>query len=397
MSNPQISPLGMSAETLEALTAIRRDIHAHPETCYEEFRTSDIVAQKLESWGIAVTRGIGGTGVVGVLKNGSSHRAIGLRADMDALHIHEENSFDHKSTINGKMHACGHDGHTTMLLGAAQSLAAERNFDGTLHFIFQPAEEGGAGAKAMMDDGLFERFPCDAVYGIHNMPSIASGVLGVCSGPIMAASDAWAVDFHGTGGHGSMAHKGTDPMIPAAHFVLGLQSIVGRNVDPLDSVSLSPGYIHGGSEGSPNIIPAHIRIGGRTRAFKPETRELLLRRIRELAENTAIAHGCTAEVKVEKGYPPTVNWDEQTQVVVRAANRALGSEQVNPKMTPLPGSEDFSYFLEKVPGCYAFLGNGLCQADEFVHAPRYDFNDHIIPAGVAFWKALVEEELPLQK
>ncbi len=379
---------------LDDLTEIRRDIHQHPETAYEENRTADIVAEKLEAWGLDVNRGLGKTGVVGTLRRGGSNRAIGLRADMDALFIYEMNNFDHRSVNKGKMHACGHDGHTTMLLGAARYLSEAKSFNGTIHFIFQPAEEGGAGAKAMMEDGLFEKFACDAVYGLHNMPGIEAGHIGVRAGPVMAGSDEFKITFRGTGGHGSMPHKGTDATIAAAQFIVASQTLVSREINPLEAGVVSVGHINGGDPGSLNIIPAEVHLGGRIRSFKPEVRDLLERRVDEMAKSIAAVFNCEAEVHYRRGYPPTVNWTEQAEISLLAAKEAVGEENVIPNMQPLSGSEDFSFMLEKVPGCYVFIGNGMTGPDEFVHAPRYDFNDEITARGVAYWTEIVRAELP---
>ncbi|MDD9905672.1 MAG: M20 family metallopeptidase [Rhodospirillaceae bacterium] len=382
---------------IEALTdelqAIRRDIHKHPETAYEENRTADIVAERLESWGLEVHRGLGGTGVVGTLRKGDSNRAVGFRADMDALFIQEKNTFDHRSVHDGKMHACGHDGHTTMLLGAARYLSESERFNGVLHFIFQPAEEGEAGAKAMIDDGLFDLFPCDAVYGLHNMPGIEAGHIGLRAGPILAASDRWTAEFRGSGGHGSMPHKGTDPTVAAAQFITAMQTIVSRNVDPIDTGAISVGHITGGDPGSLNIIPSDVLVGGTARSFTDTTRDLIERRLGEVAEAIAGAHGCEVDVSYIRGYPATVNWREQTEIATRAAEAAVGAARTDPNLNPLPGGEDFSFMLQQVPGCYAFIGNGFGEPDEFVHAPRYDFNDEIISSGVNYWVELAEAEL----
>lgn len=384
---------GKVSSYAEELKAIRRDIHQHPETAYEENRTSDIVASNLEAWGLDVNRGLGGTGVVGTLRSGDSNRAIGLRADMDALFIQEKNTFKHRSIHDGKMHACGHDGHTTMLLGAARYLSENKDFNGTLHFIFQPAEEGAAGAKAMIEDGLFDQFPCDAIYGLHNMPGIEAGHIGLRVGPTLAASDRWTAEFKGSGGHGSMPHKGTDPTVAAAQFIIAMQTIISRNVDPIDTGAISVGHISGGDPGSLNIIPSDVIIGGTARSFTEATRDLIERRLGEIAEAIAGAHGCEVESGYSRGYPPTVNWREQTEVAVRAAEAAVGAERTDPNLNPLPGGEDFSFMLQQVPGCYAFIGNGLTDPDEFVHAPRYDFNDDIIESGVNYWIELAKAEL----
>ena len=377
----------------DELTSIRRDIHKHPETAYEENRTADVVAARLESWGLDVHRGLGGTGVVGTLRNGDSNRAVGFRADMDALFIQEKNTFDHRSVHDGKMHACGHDGHTTMLLGAARYLSENDAFNGVLHFIFQPAEEGEAGAMAMIDDGLFDLFPCDAVYGLHNMPGIEAGHIGLRVGPILAASDRWTAEFKGSGGHGSMPHKGTDPTVAAALFISAMQTIVSRSVDPIDTAVISVGHIAGGDPGALNIIPSDVLVGGTARSFTDTTRVIIERRLSEIAEAIAGAQGCEVDVSYVRGYPPTVNWQEQTEVAVRAAEAAVGSERTDPNLNPLPGGEDFSFMLQQVPGCYAFIGNGFTEPDEFVHAPRYDFNDEIIASGVNYWVELAKAEL----
>ena len=375
------------------LSEIRRDIHKHPETAYEENRTAEIVAERLEAWGLEVHRGLGGTGVVGTLRKGDSNRAVGFRADMDALYIQEKNNFDHRSVHDGKMHACGHDGHTTMLLGAARYLSESDAFNGVLHFIFQPAEEGEAGAKAMIDDGLFDLFPCDAVYGLHNMPGIEAGHIGTRVGPILAASDRWTAEFRGSGGHGSMPHKGTDPTVAAAQFISAMQTIVSRNTDPVDTAAISVGHIAGGDPGALNIIPSDVVVGGTARSFTDATRDLIERRLGEIAEAVAGAHGCEVDMSYVRGYPPTVNWRDQTEVATRAAEAAVGAERTDPNLNPLPGGEDFSFMLQQVPGCYAFIGNGHSDPDEFVHAPRYDFNDDIIASGVNYWVELAKGEL----
>lgn len=379
---------------LDELQQIRRDIHQHPETAYEENRTADIVAEKLTDWGLEVDRGLGKTGVVGTLRRGGSNRAIGLRADMDALFLQEMNEFDHRSVNKGKMHACGHDGHTTMLLGAARYMAETKAFNGTIHFIFQPAEEGGAGAKAMMEDGLFEKFSCDAVYGLHNMPGIETGHIGVRTGPVMAASDEFKITFRGTGGHGAMPHKGTDATLAAAHFITAVQTIVSREVNALEAGIVSVGHIAGGDPGSLNIIPAEVHIGGRTRSFKADVRDRLEKRVAEIAKLTAETFNCDAETFYRRGYPPTVNWADQAEISLIAAKEAVGEDCVIENMQPLTGSEDFAFMLEKVPGCYVFIGNGISAPDEFVHAPKYDFNDDITARGVAYWTEIVRAELP---
>jgi hippurate hydrolase len=382
------------------LTAIRRDIHAHPEMGFEETRTAGLVAETLRGWGIEVAQRIGRTGVVGTLKGRlPGQRAIGLRADMDALSIPEQTGLAYASTNPGTMHACGHDGHTTMLLGAARYLAENPDFAGTVHFIFQPAEEGRGGAAAMLEDGLFKRFSCDAVYGLHNMPGIPVGKFALRKGPMMASSARWVVTFKGTGGHGGATpHLATDITIAQAHFVLALQTIVGRNVSPVETAVISVGHISGGSIQSTNVMPAELVVAGTARCFTTTTREVLTRRIGELAHSLAGAHGCQAEVEVRWGAPPLVNHAEQVDVAATAAAALVGPAAVDAAAPPITGGEDFAYMLEARPGAFIFLGNGV-QPDgssHAVHTPHYDFNDEIIPLGSAYWVSVVKEELGLQ-
>lgn len=381
----------------EELTAIRHDIHKHPETAFEENRTADVVAAKLTEWGIPIHRGLGKTGVVGTLKGRRpGQRAIGLRADMDALNLQEKNTFDHKSVHDGKMHACGHDGHTTMLLGAAKHLAMNPDFAGTLHFIFQPAEEGEGGARVMIEDGLFEKFPCDAVYGMHNMPGIETGKFSIRSGPMMAASDTWTVKFRGTGGHGAMPYMGTDPTMPSAAFVTATQSIIGRNVNPQHAAVVSVGHIAAGSFGSPNVIPSEVLIRGTARSYTPADRDLLDKRLGEIAQGIAAAHGCTAEYHYLRRYPPLVNAPEQTRLALQAAALTVGEARTDGDVEPLTGAEDFAFMLEKKPGAYILVGNGGSIEDgscHYVHTPHYDFNDQILVTGAAYWVNLVNVEL----
>ena len=378
-------------------TAIRRDIHAHPELGLEERRTAALVAEKLRGWGVAVAQGVGGTGVVGTVTGRQpGQRAIGLRADMDALAIHEQTGLPYASTEPGKMHACGHDGHTTMLLGAARYLAEHPDFGGTVHLIFQPAEEGRGGAHAMLADGLFDRFPCDAIYGLHNTAGMPVGHFASCTGPMLAAADAWRVTFRGVGGHGGLAPQlSTDITYAQAHFVLGLQGIVGRNVAPLDTAVLSVGYIAGGSADSPNVVPAELVIAGTARSYAPEVRALLERRIAELAASTASAWGCQAEAEYRRGPSALVNQPEQTRVGLAAAAAIVGSGQVNPTLRPTTGGEDFSEMLHVRPGAFMRIGNGVAPDGSFnaPHTPKYDFNDAIIPDGIAYWTNIVRLEL----
>ena len=384
------------AAEADEFTAIRRDIHRHPETAFEEERTAQIVADKLSSWGIKIHRGLATTGVVGTLKgNRQGQKTIGLRADMDALHLQEKNDFEHASTIPNKMHACGHDGHTTMLLGAAKQLAAKPDFAGTVHFIFQPAEEGQGGARVMIEEGLFDKFDCDAVYGMHNMPGFPKGHFAIRTGAMLAASDSWEVTFKGTGGHGAMPDRGTDPTFPAAQFMVAIQGIVGRNVAPAQAAVLSVGHIHAGTPGSPNVIPSEVLIKGTARSFQPDVRSLLERRLAEVAAGIAQAAGCTAVSKYHRRYPALVNSAEQTAIAVEAAAMTVGRENVEANAAPLAGAEDFAFMLEKKPGAYIMIGNGGtgeggCQN---VHSPLYDFSDEIITTGAAYWLNLVQIEL----
>ena len=384
------------AASAAELTAIRRDIHRHPETAFEERRTAQIVADKLQSWGIEVHRGLATTGVVGTLKGKRpGQKTIGLRADMDALHLQEKNDFDYASVHANKMHACGHDGHTTMLLGAAKHLAAAPDFAGTVHFIFQPAEEGLGGARVMIEEGLFDKFNCDAVYGMHNMPGFPSGHFAIRAGAMLASSDSWQVTFKGTGGHGAMPDRGTDPTYVAGQFIVAVQGIVGRNVPPSQTAVLSVGHIAGGSAGSPNVIPSEVLISGTARSFSADVRDLLERRLAEVAAGIAQAGGCTAESKYLRRYPALVNSVEQTSLAVEAAAMTVGRENVDPNTPRISGAEDFAFMLEKKPGAYIMIGNG--GPDEGgchnVHSPLYDFNDRILTTGAAYWVNLVQLEL----
>ncbi len=373
------------------MTAWRHDLHAHPELCYEEHRTADLVAAKLTSFGCdAVTRGVGRTGVVATIRAGTSPRAIGLRADMDALPLTELNEFTHRSCHPGKMHACGHDGHTAMLLGTARYLAETRAFDGTAYLIFQPAEEGGAGAKAMIDDGLFERFPVDAVYSLHNRSGLPVGRFLARSGPTMASVDTFDIVLTGKGAHSARPELGIDPIVAAAQTVMALQTIVARQVAALDSAVVSVTQIVGGE--AYNIIPEQVTLRGTIRSYRPETRLRLKRRIREIAEATATACGATAQVVIGDGYPALVNHERETRVAADAAAEIVGEANVDRTAEPTMASEDFSYMLEARPGAHLFVGNG--EGREHVHHPRYDFNDAVLPFGASYFARLVERELP---
>jgi hippurate hydrolase len=380
------------------LVEIRQDLHRHPEVGFEETRTAALVADRLRRWGLEVTEGIAGTGVVATLKGKRPGQgAIGLRADMDALHIQEVPGRAHGSTIPGKMHACGHDGHTAMLLGAAKYLVRNPDqFGGTVQFIFQPAEEGLGGGRRMVEEGLFERFPVDAVYGMHNMPGIPVGEFRTRTGPFLAASGSWSATFRGTGGHGGAgAHLATDPTLPLAHFILAIQTIVSRNVAAIDSAVVSVGSISGGDPGSPNIIPSSVVVTGTARAYDPNVLGLIERRLAELAGAQAAAFGCSATVDFRLGYPPLINHPEPTAVAVAVAASLVGEDNVDANSPAYTGSEDFAFMANARPGGFIMIGNGVAADGTFhnVHTPGYDFNDEIVPLGVAYWVALVQKEL----
>ena len=374
------------------LTGIRRDFHAHPELGYEEFRTSEIVARKLKEYGCDVVTGIAKTGVVGTLRVGNSPRAIGLRADMDCLPMDELNTFAHKSTHKGRMHGCGHDGHTTMLLGAAKYLSATRNFEGAVHFFFQPAEEGGGGGKAMIDDGLFEKFPCDAVFAIHNKPGLPLGMIATKPGALLAAADRWDLRITGKGGHAAHPHLSLDPLIVAANLVLSLQTIVSRNMDPFASSVVTVGFVKGGS--AYNVIPTDAHVGGTTRTTTPEARKLIEARIREICEGAARMYGVKIDVEYRLGYPPTINNAQRAAFAIDVAAGVCGPHGVRDNVQASMGAEDFSYMLEKVPGAMVWLGNGGEDGNGAgLHNSRYDFNDMAIPFGVSFFVNTVERFL----
>ncbi len=370
------------------LTEIRRDLHAHPETAFEEVRTADVVADKLQSWGLEIHRGLAKTGVVGTLKAGRANRAIGLRADMDALDLIELNEFGHKSRHEGKMHGCGHDGHTVMLLGAAKYLSENRDFDGTVHFIFQPAEENLAGGKVMIDDGLFEKFPVESVYGMHNMPGLEVGKFAVRVGPMMASADMFTVKVRGVGAHGAYPHKGVDTVLVGAEMVMALQSIVARNVDPLEPAVISVTMFQSGH--TTNVIPEHALLGGTVRAFRPEVQDLLERRMREVLDGVARAHGAEVELDYQRRYPPTINTADETELAATAAAMVVGADNVVHNMAPSMGAEDFAWMLRERPGSYVWIGNGAGEGSCMVHNPRYDFNDEVLPIGSSYWVRLVE-------
>ncbi|MFP6560517.1 M20 aminoacylase family protein [Paraburkholderia sp. B3] len=375
----------------EEMIALRHAIHAHPELGFEEFVTSDLVAARLAEWGYEVHRGLGGTGVVGTLKMGDGARRLGLRADMDALPILEATGLDYASRIPGKMHACGHDGHTAMLLAAAKHLAQSRSFDGTLHLIFQPAEEGLGGAKRMLDEGLFERFPCDAVFAMHNMPGFPTGKLGFRAGPFMASSDTVIVDVDGRGGHGAVPHKAIDPVVVCASIVLALQTVVSRNVPPLDMAIVTVGAIHAGD--APNVIPQTAQMKLSVRALRPEVRDLLQERITALVHAQAASYGATARIDYQRRYPVLVNDAQMTAFAQEVAREWVGEAGLIEDMAPLTGSEDFSFVLERCPGSYLIIGNGDGEGGCMVHNPGYDFNDDCLAAGAAYWVKLAQRFL----
>ena len=381
------------------LTAIRRDIHAHPEMGMEEVRTAALVAAKLREWGIDTTEGVGRTGVVGTIRGKlPGQRSIGLRADMDALAIPEATGLPYASSNAGVMHACGHDGHTTMLLGAARYLAEHRDFAGTVQLIFQPAEEGRGGAMAMLNDGLFERFPCDAVYGMHTMPGLPVGQFALRSGPLLAASGRWDVIFKGTGGHGGATpHLSTDVTIVTAQYIQAIQTIVSRNVAPLETAVVSVGSIHGGSNQSSNVMPAEIEITGTMRCFNGRVQAIIDDKMASLAHAFAAANGCTAEVSLHWGTTTLVNHADNTEVATAAASAIVGGGQVDNNTPPITGGEDFAFMLEKRPGAFIFVGNGSAESGRTpgLHTPMFNFNDDATPIGVAYWVSLVRQELNL--
>jgi amidohydrolase len=378
---------------------VRRDIHAHPELCFNEHRTAEVVAKKLESFGLQVHRGLGTTGVVGVLRGalGKSTRAVGIRADMDALPLQEHNEFAHRSQFEGKMHACGHDGHTAILLAAAKYLSLHPNFDGTVNFIFQPAEEGGGGAREMIKDGLFEKFPCDAVYALHNWPGFPIGTMGVRAGAQMASSNEFYITVTGKGCHAALPHDGNDPIMATVAIAQALQTIVTRNKKPIDTAVLSVTQIHAGS--ATNIVPDDAKIVGTVRTFDTKVTDLVEKRMREIADLTARAFNCEASVEFHRNYPATVNDPAEAAFCAKVMTDIVGADSVFSDVEPVMGSEDFSYMLEVKRGAYVFMGNGDGSHREHghglgpcsLHNPNYDFNDELIPIGATYWARLVEQ------
>jgi len=383
--------------SLDEIIQIRHDLHAHPELGYEEIRTADLIADKLTQWGIPFHRGLGVTGIVATLQSGDSRRSIGLRADMDALPILEKNEFPHKSKNVGKMHGCGHDGHVAMLLGAARHLAQHRDFDGIVHFIFQPAEEGnGAGARAMIKDGLFEKFPCDAVYGLHNWPGLPQGSFAVRPGPLLASNNDFRITVNGKGSHAAMPHLGNDPLFAATQIVGALQSVVSRNKKPIDTAVLSVTQFHGGTVS--NVIPDNVWIGGTVRTFSTEVLDLVESRMAQIAKSIAWAFDCTVDFEFSRNYPATVNSPAETATALEIMRDLIGADNVDDNIEPTMGAEDFAFMLQEKPGCYALLGNG--NGDHrahghglgpcMLHNPSYDFNDGILNTGMSYWVKLVQ-------
>jgi len=382
----------------QGIQALRRDIHAHPELCFEEVRTSDLVAERLSAWGIEVHRGLGKTGVVGVIQGRPGKRAIGLRADMDALPVTEGNHFAHASRHPGKMHACGHDGHTAMLLAAAQHLAASRDFDGTVYLVFQPAEEGGGGAREMMRDGLFDRFPMDAIFGMHNWPGMKVGQFAIKDGPCFASSNEFHIRIKGKGCHAAMPHLGIDPVPVACQLVQGFQTILTRNVRPIETGVISVTMIEAGE--ATNVIPDVVTIQGTVRTFTTDTLDLIESRMREMSQQMCAAFGATAEFEFSRNYPPTINHTAETEFVRQVMREVVGPTNVQ-AFEPTMGAEDFSFFLQGKPGAYFVIGNGDGVHREgghglgpcTLHNPSYDFNDQLIPLGATLWVKLVQRWL----
>jgi len=378
---------------LEAdMRAWRHHLHAHPETAFEEVATSAFVADKLRSFGLEVHTGLAKTGVVGVLRCGEAHDAIGLRADLDALHIQEQSGVAHVSCNPGRMHACGHDGHTTMLLAAAKALAARRRFAGTAYFIFQPAEENEGGGRVMVDEGLFERFPVRAVFGMHNWPRLPAGSFAMRAGPLMAAYDVFEIVATGKGAHAAMAYQGKDPMLFAAHAIHALQTIVSRNLHPQDAGVVSVTQVHGGDTW--NVIPEQIVLRGTVRTFKHDVQALIEQRMRTLVDGIAAMFEMTATLRYERRYPATVNSEAETDYAVQAAAAVVGAANVDTEPTPELGSEDFAFMLQAKPGCYVWLGAGSGPNTPNIHNPRYDFNDEVLKIGASYWVTLAEQQLP---
>jgi hippurate hydrolase len=370
----------------------RHHLHAHPETAFEEVATSAFVAEKLRSFGLEVHTGLAKTGVVGVLRRGDGDAAIGLRADLDALHVLERSGVAYASRHNGRMHACGHDGHTTMLLGAAKALAGGPRFEGTVYFIFQPAEENEGGGRVMVEEGLFDRFPMRAVYGMHNWPRLPVGSFAMRAGPLMGAYDVFEVIATGKGAHAAMPYTAKDPMLFAAHLINALQTIVARNLHPQDAGVVSVTQVHGGDTW--NVIPQEVVLRGTVRTFKREVQDLIEQRMRGIVAGVAATFDMSATVRYERRYPATVNAEAETSHAVAAASAVVGAEHVDTNPVPEMGSEDFSFMLQAKPGCYVWLGSGRGPDTPNIHSPHYDFNDEALPIGASYWMTLAEQQLP---
>ena len=391
------SPVDSIRRFHSELTAIRRDLHAHPELSFTEERTSKLVADYLRKLGIETHTGLAKTGVVGVIPGKSrSGKGVGLRADMDCLPMNELNTFAHKSRTDGRMHACGHDGHTTMLLGAARYLAETRNFDGTAYVIFQPAEEGGGGGHVMVKEGLFDKFPANEVYAVHNWPGLPAGQMAVRAGPVMAATDEVQITLRGRGGHGAMPHLVVDPVVAAAQIITALQTIASRNVNPVDAVVVSVCSMQTSQVGAFNVVPDHVKMVGTVRTFRPETRDLAEKRLKEIVNHVGTGLGVTCEINYSRGYPATINSAREALFAAKVGERVFGKSNVITEHEPTMGGEDFSYMLQARPGAYVFLGQGGMPGGCFLHNPNYDFNDEVIPLGAGYLAALVEESLPVK-
>jgi len=381
----------------DEFTVIRRDLHAHPELGFEEHRTARVVQENLASLGVEHHTGIGKTGIVAVIpgRSNASGRSVGLRADMDALPLLEENEFAHKSRYEGRMHGCGHDGHTTMLLAAARYLHETRNFDGTAYLIFQPGEEGYAGAKAMIEDGLFERFPAEQIFALHNWPGLPPGRIGITPGYAMAAADRIEITIDGRGGHGAHPHTTIDPVLVAGHIITAAQSIVSRNVSPIDTAVVSLCAMQAGHPGAMSVVPSHAKLVGTVRTFKPATQDMIEKRLVALVHSIGAAFGATATLKYERVYPATLNHDREAMFAADVAERLVGAENVVRNLDPSMGSEDFSFMLQVKPGAFARLGQGGAEGGCFLHNSKYDFNDAVIPLGAGYLAALAESAMPL--
>jgi amidohydrolase len=373
------------------IAAFRRDIHAHPELAFQETRTADKVAEYLESIGLKVYRGMAKTGVVASLTCGTSQRSIGLRADMDALPLTELNTFPHHSKIPGKMHACGHDGHTAMLLGAAEALTRTRDFDGTVVFIFQPAEEHEGGGRVMVEEGLFDQFPVDMVFGLHNWPGLPAGSIGVTEGPVMAGADRFSITLTGRGGHAAMPHQAVDPVVAGAALVQALQTLVSRNTDPQEAAVVSVTRFNAGH--ADNVIPETAVIGGTVRSLTPEQQDRLEEGMRRVCTGIAATYHVQVELLYSRGYPPTINASDPTFIAREVARLVVGGGRVLTHLKPSMGAEDFAYLSSVVPGCYVWLGNGMGEGGCMLHSPHYDFNDEIIGTGIRYWVRLAEKAL----